>query len=298
MPSYKNGNYWVHIDSNDGSKLRYTRDNYLNAQFPESLDIKITNKCHIGCSMCHEASTPDGLHGNILNNEFLNTLHPYTELAIGGGDPLEHPDLEEFLIRMKEKKIFCNITVHQNTFVEKYDFLKHLVDNNLVKGIGVSVFSVDPYLLNLLTTFPNIVCHVIAGIVDIEVLRDLAYNNIKILILGYKILRRGENCYKLFGDTIAAKIEELKNLLSVIKEEKWFEVVSFDNLALKQLDVKSLLDEDTWNSFYMGSDGEFTGYINVVDNYFAVSSTKLTHWPITDNIEDMFKIMKENKDCE
>ena len=33
---------------------------------------------------CHEKATPDGKHGDILNIPFLNSLEPYTELAIGG----------------------------------------------------------------------------------------------------------------------------------------------------------------------------------------------------------------------
>ena len=49
---------------------------------------------------CHEQSGPHGVHGD-LNNPLLDTLHPYTELAIGGGNPLEHPDLIPFLQKMK-----------------------------------------------------------------------------------------------------------------------------------------------------------------------------------------------------
>ena len=84
--------------------------------------------------------------------------------------------------------------------------------------------------------------------------------------------------------------EELPNLIN------HFQVVSFDNLALEQLDVKTLLG-DKWNNFYMGDDGQFTMYIDAVTGTFGKSSTMpiADRLPITNNINDMFKIVKEMK---
>ena len=45
-------------------------------------------------SNCHEGSSPLGKHGDILSPSWLDKLHPYCELAIGGGNPLSHPDLD------------------------------------------------------------------------------------------------------------------------------------------------------------------------------------------------------------
>lgn len=64
---YKNGNYRVRI-YDDGTKVRETidpNDNKFIAEFPESIDLKITNRCDMGCKMCHENSTIDGAHGDI-----------------------------------------------------------------------------------------------------------------------------------------------------------------------------------------------------------------------------------------
>lgn len=298
MPSYKNGNYFCFIDPSDGTKIRYTQDDYMNPTFPESIDLKVTNKCLMNCPMCHENSGPNGLHGDLLNTKFLDTLHPYTELAIGGGDPLEHPDLEAFLIKMKEKNVYCNITVHQNTFIKQNEYLQELSEKGLIHGIGISIFSVDPWLLDLLKNFPNVVCHLIAGVVEVDLLADLAFNDLKVLFLGYKVFRRGENCYKTFGNAINRRIEVLRDMLPTMKEEDWFEVISFDNLALKQLEVDKLVSSEEWKSFYMGSDGTHTMFCDLVKEEFTVGSTKNTRWPLKDTIEEMFEIVKANKNCD
>ena len=88
------------------------------------MDIKITNCCDMGCPMCHENSTPDGKHADILGPSFLDKLHPYTELAIGGGNPLEHPDLYEFLVKCRERKFIPSMTINQKHFEANYDLVK------------------------------------------------------------------------------------------------------------------------------------------------------------------------------
>jgi len=98
MGSYKNGNYKVSIYS-DGTKIRENDLDNLTPSFPENIDLKITNYCDAGCLYCHEDSTKQGLHGN-LNVGFIETLQPFTELAIGGGNPLDHPDLIYFLEKL------------------------------------------------------------------------------------------------------------------------------------------------------------------------------------------------------
>lgn len=311
MPSYKNGNYWVNIDNHDGTKIRFSKDDYFIPEFPESMDVKITNCCTVGyikqpdgtlkgagCPMCHENSGPNGVHGNIMNAKFIDSLHPYTELAIGGGNPLDHPDLEAFLRKCKDKKVYCNITVHSSTFEKEFDYINRLYKEGLVHGIGVSVFTLNPNLLECIKQIPTTVVHLVVGIIEEDLLADLAHEDLKVLFLGYKNFRRGEQCYKAFGHAIDRRIERTRELLPKMCEEKWFETISFDNLAIKQLNPKSLMTENEWNEFYMGDDSEFTFFIDLVKEEFAGSSTKKTRWPLLDNVEDMFKVIRTNKDCE
>ena len=72
---YKNGNYRVIIMS-DGTKIRAIQDGTIpNPDFPENMDVKITNYCDIGCSFCYENSTINGCHGTILNLPFIKSSY-------------------------------------------------------------------------------------------------------------------------------------------------------------------------------------------------------------------------------
>ena len=193
---YTNGNYTVTIDTRTGTKIRENDLDFFRAEFPESMDIKICDKCDMGCPMCHENSTPDGKCGDILNAKFIETLHPYTELAIGGGNPLEHPDLEAFLVKCKVLMLIPSMTVNQTHFMKNKQYLKTLCDSKLIYGLGISVNKVDNDFLEALKDFPNAVLHVINGLVTIHDLAMLAGKDLKILFLGYKEFRRGKDLFK------------------------------------------------------------------------------------------------------
>lgn len=258
-------------------------------------------------SNCHENSTIDGKHGDILSPSFLDNLHPYTELAIGGGNPLEHPDIDEFLKRCKERKFICNITVNQKHFIENYNKIKNWVDNKLVYGVGVSFYRTSNKLIELMQTIPNSVLHVIAGLIELNDLNFMANNNLKILILGYKQVRRGKDLYNNYSmhNMINYNIDTLRYYIKHIIKDKWFSVVSFDNLAIKQLDIKNILSEDQWNEFYMGDDGQdgeqtsASMFVDMVERKFAKNSCapENERYDLLDNVEDMYNFLK-NKNNE
>ena len=50
-------------------------------------------------------------------------------------------------------------------------------------------------------------------------------------------------------------------------------LIAFDNLALKQLDVKSMLPEKVWDSCFMGEDFTFTMYVDGVKEQYAPTSS-------------------------
>lgn len=294
--TYTNGNYHVMLNTKTGTKIRKNDQDFFEATFPESIDYKICNRCNMGCSMCHENSTPDGKLGDIMNVAFIESLHPYTELAIGGGNPLEHPELELFLKKCKELKLIPSMTVHQNHFIENIDFIRKLRDEELIYGLGVSVNNPTDELVSMLKEFPNIVVHLINGMSDKDVFEKLKDNNLKCLILGYKVFRRGADLYNhqaAARELIDLNKSWLYDTLPTIIEEEWFNTVSFDNLAITQLNVRRLMTSEEWNEFYMGDDGTMTMYIDGVKNEFAISSVSPTRFSLLDNIEDMFTVVKQ-----
>ncbi len=291
---YQNGNYTVTIDTHNGTKIRENDLDFFRADFPESMDIKICNKCDMGCPQCHENSTPDGKCGDIMSESFIDKLHPYTELAIGGGNPLEHPDLKSFLEKCKKLNLIPSMTVNQFHFMKNKTFIKHLVEQKLIYGLGISLAHITDEFVEAVKEFPNAVIHVINGIVHPVQLEKLANKGFKILILGYKEFRRGEVLYQ----HQSAAIEELKKMLydklpQIIKNN-WFEVVSFDNLAIKQLDAQRLMSEEDWDQFYMGDDGSATMYVDMVNREFAKSSTSTERYMLEDDIVTMFEKIRTN----
>ena len=282
---YKNGNYTVKVLS-DGTKIRETLEDEFIPSFAENCDCKITDKCDGGCPFCYEGCTPNGKHGDILNYKFLDTLHPYTELAINGND-MSHPDLIPFLIKLREKKVIANLTVNQIHFERHQSLIRKLVDEKLIYGLGISLKEPTEEFISLVKTYPNAVIHVINGILSASDVEKLSDNNLKMLILGYKQLRRGEDWYDKEHENIVAKQMWLKENLD--KMLSHFEVISFDNLAITQLNVKRLMSEEQWEEFYMGDDGNYTFYIDMVDGTFGKNSLATERYPIMDSIDEMFQ---------
>ena len=248
----------------------------------------------MGCKFCHEGSTVDGKHGDILNAKCIETLHPYQEVALGGGDVTSHPDLIPFLHKLKERKVIANVTINQKHFEEKQELIKYLVDEKLVYGIGVSLVNPTDSFISLIKKYPNAVIHVINGVLTQKDVEKLADNNLKMLILGYKHLRRGNDYFSTNSLFIQMNQDWLtKNLPDIINK---FNTVSFDNLAIEQLDVQRLLSKEEWDEFYMGDDGTMTYYIDMVEQKFAKSSTAPfeKRYDLLDSVDEMFeKIVNE-----
>lgn len=289
---YKNGNFTVTLLS-DGTKIRETEEDEFIPAHVESMDIKICNKCSAGCKFCHEGSTSDGKLGDILNEKFIDTLHPYQEVAIGGGNVLEHPDLIPFLEKLKERKVIANITVNQIHFEQSQELIRRMTDDKLIYGLGVSLVNPTDKFIELVKQHPNAVIHVINGVVTDDQLHALENNNLKMLILGYKHLRRGNDYFAAEHQKIE---ENQKFLYSYLPELiRKFKVASFDNLAIEQLDCKRLMTPEEWSEFYMGDDSEFTYYIDMVERKFAKSSTAPMdrRYDLKDSVDEMFEKIRK-----
>lgn len=291
--AYKNGNYIVEI-FDDGTKIRQTiksSDTAFESKFPENIDLKITNKCDMNCKMCHEKSTINGLEGDILNIPFLNSLKPFTELAIGGGNVLSHPHLIPFLQKLKDKNIIANITINQIHFEKEETLINDLISKKLIYGLGISLNKVTPEFIEKVKKYNNIVIHIINGIVTEEQLTKLYDNDLKLLFLGYKNFGRGIQYLKDNETTIEQNMNYLKENLPKIS--KHFKVLSFDNLALTQLEVHRFLTKTQWEEFFMGNDGTHTMYIDLVEKKYAKNSTSIKRYEITNDIEEMFSEIKK-----
>lgn len=307
LATYKNGNHKV-IIFDDGTKIKETIDpnaDHFTYDFPENFDIKITGYCDAGCKYCHENSTVNGKHGNLRALEpMIKSLHAGTECAVGGGNALAHPDLLWFLEALKNQGVIANITINQRHLFQYKDLICKLVAENLVHGIGVSLTDSsnmeDKEFIKSLGN--NVVIHTIAGILSEK---DLPFiEGMKVLILGYKDLRRGHALLEKQGDEIHKNIEWLKTKLPELRNS--CKVISFDCLGIEQLNPKDLfnMSNDEYYSLFQGADTDVfdnegnitccTMYIDVENMQVARMSTaaldKRYAFTGNENISELLKL--------
>ena len=292
LATYKNGNTITTI-YDDGTKTHFTKDDEFDFAFPECHDISISRCCNNGCEFCYYGCTPTGKHGKLSGWKFFETMRPYTEIAINLQRPVPN-GIISFLNEMYNRKIIVNVTINQNHFMGKNMqlVLDNLVQKNWIKGIGISLTNpTQEDFIEKVKQYPNAVIHVVAGILNPEDLTPLMNQGLKLLILGYKTTGRGTNYYL---DNFQSIIDNVKWLSSALDEViDGFEVVSFDNLALDQLNVKSKVSKEEWDMMYAGEDGTNTFAIDLVDGTFSRNSVSQIKYPIGDKtIDEMFETIK------
>ena len=299
---YKNGNTKVRINTQSGTRFLRTEADEFNLKFPLNMDILISTKCDNECPYCYAGCNRNGQHAKLFHWKFWENIQPYTEVAINLNYPL-HPDLHRFLWFMKSKKVFVNVTINQRDF-ERLDVYQMLMDWNrdgLIHGIGISVYNRltdrDDLFVHSLAPFlrhHSVTLHVIAGLIDYKKLRYLLDGQLPILILGYKAVRNGLTYSQTNENNkqIRENISKLrKNMIYIFGNDQY--LINFDNLAIQQLNLRSIVSEDTWNLFYAGKEGSTTFAMNLVDGTYSLTSMSEETYPIgTKSINEMFGDLK------
>lgn len=294
--SYENGNCTVTLDMCDGTKTR-SCEGTPNPEFPDSIDLKITNWCDAACPYCHEKSTKAGRHADMKSIfNILDGLPRGVEIAIGGGNPWSHPKIAEILLKMKDMGLVANVTMNEFHLNggdnSSENDINCFSQRRLINGLGISVDDKEPFFewsrINQ-GIRDRVVAHVIAGVTSPRYVRLLP-DWVKVLVLGYKDVGRGKN-FKNVVD-VDNRIREWNYWLSAIAQDR---VILFDNLAISQLQIKSRLSEDLWNSRYMGDDGQFTMYVDAVENEYAVSSSSERFPLMGQNAKYWFNKIKESR---
>ncbi|PSU95754.1 radical SAM/SPASM domain-containing protein [Photobacterium kishitanii] len=90
-------------------------DPFWSPHGPELMDISITNWCDKGCSFCYKSSTKLGQH--MALDDYKRVIDQAAEMhtfqvALGGGNPNQHPDFLEILSYTDSKGIVPNFTTN------------------------------------------------------------------------------------------------------------------------------------------------------------------------------------------
>lgn len=82
---------------------------------PSLVDLQVTRRCRMGCPHCYASSQPDGAH--MAFADVARLLEEIAragvcQLAIGGGEPLLHPDIVPILERAHALGLVPNLTTN------------------------------------------------------------------------------------------------------------------------------------------------------------------------------------------
>ena len=272
---YTNGNASVWLDLRDGTRIiEYPDNEPLTLETPLNIDIRVSTQCPYGyntvtqkstCVFCHESAIVNGqeCHYGVLQQVLIDANLPRgTEIALGVNEVTR--DLIQFVKNLWKLGLVVNITMNERYILQYGDTgLKQMLP--YVFGLGISYRSLQGCLSlpDWIAEYPHTVIHVINGIDDFDDVKELGIKYRKLLVLGEKDF--GFNRGKVNLNT-----EQHKQWKSNIMQlTKIFDIVSFDNLGLQQLEIRGKITDEEYKSFYQG---EHSMYINAVEQYFAPSS--------------------------
>ena len=124
-------------------------------KFPEFYDIKITSKCFGNCEWCYMDSKSNDKNTLDILDKIENYFRPMSknerpfQVAIGGGEPTEHPDFISFIKKLREFDIVPNYTTN-GMWVDLTDFTAEMSDLLLATKTycGGVALSCHPHLEN------------------------------------------------------------------------------------------------------------------------------------------------------
>lgn len=283
LTKHQNGNGRVAIFQ-DGTRIIKFRGDVFKPEYPLNVDLRISERCSFGayddgrpgfCDFCHESAKQNGRQGDVDKIlDKLDGLPEGTEIAMGINFPTQ--PIGKLLKTFHKRGMIVNVTINQGHLSANKDAIFSWIGNDLIKGLGVSYrdqIRMDGNLYGYVNDYQNTVWHVIAGIDNIHNVLSLSSKRVKkILILGEKNFGFNAGRVKLTSDLHK---DWRKNVGKLFDH---FQVVSFDNLALEQLEIQKLFSEQQWSVFYQH---EHSLYIDAPNERFQLSSRTLDrseHW--------------------
>lgn len=307
----KNGNYYILYGDMfyRKEKLRLQVDSIpdMIPEFPELVDMKLTDACEHNCPFCYMASTPNGKHAKLDDVcEIVNSFKNKTEFALGGGNVLLHPKFNEIVKFIQNNGHIVNITIRYDDVetIKKNKSLKDAI-KKYVSGIGISVQkskdvdTAEGFISEMLELGKHISLHIIPEMLGIKKSTEIldSMNNIndflkankkqnnvvgtnkcKVLFLGMKSTGRAKNLkHKFLTDSE----------LNVLKEKSRYQFnvdTSFINTYYEWF-KKHYSDSEQF--FLTKHEGEYSMFIDAVNCKAYTSSYK------DDGAIDIFNVNDE-----
>ncbi|MEM4396733.1 MAG: radical SAM protein [Candidatus Woesearchaeota archaeon] len=296
--------YFIFFNKYTGTKVRFSFENNINyekSNTPELVDIKITDYCPFNCKFCYMGSTQKGKHADTkLVKEIFDLLAKLEvfEVAIGGGEPTLHPNIEEIIEYGYSKNIAINLTTYNSKIFKNKKILKMFVERK-ISSIGFSINKVEDVqkMLEMIKIVEDyisknvderffyikdyFVAHIVLGAHDYETFYKMVEkcleNDIRILFLGPKHVGFGKT-YKFYDlgkqmQYIFLKYDNSEyNGISSVKIKLFSIDTKFVQLAHIE-EMKKYFDIRKIDSkLITAEEGKFSMYIDCVDKLMSPSS--------------------------
>jgi hypothetical protein len=289
----KEGDWWVIYNPRTGTRSVISfcdePEPLGRPSSPYMVDVNITDYCAKNCPFCYRGSTPEGKHGGVAGlRELANTLASagVFEVALGGGDPLAHPQLPRILEIFSSAGITPNLSTGAPGLLSENAPLSNAVAR-YCGGLGVSAHqhhtlrkdlarleSLSQEYASRNLRFPRVTVQ--ANIVEtghglLTNITDAGYWGSTLLLLGHKYVGRGA----FFDKARAEKLEAIA-LELVLKQ---YTATGRRNLPALALDTALVA---TWGPaleaagvakyMYSTVEGETSMFIDVVKQTAGPSS--------------------------
>lgn len=275
--------YWTLFDYNSGKKIRLSFHDGKNtlASFPELVDVKITNRCSHDCAFCYQNSSKNGLHcsvDDIIRLKYLLEEMEVFEISLGGGEPLQHPKFDYIINVLTNGNFAVNFTTKEKGWLNNTKLTNNILRK--IKGIAFSINDSDDvrdlgYMLKNYEYDTEITINVIDKLYSkydfLNICKECARNNFRLMILGYKEYGRGKEYDRLYDDY---------HWYDVLKDELYFGSVGVDTLIVQQ-DYNALHELGVDDVLFTKNEGFHSCYIDLIDKYIAPSSFTDEKYPFS-----------------
>ena len=285
----------VYFDRSNGTKLHFfdrpiNFDEYI-ASAPELVDIKVTDWCDLACRFCYQDSTNKGKHAPFQAlKAIIDDLAEagVFEVALGGGEPMSHPQFIDLLEYCDLKGIVPNFTTKNYAALAEQRFSQYA---KWCGSIGVSVATPEDVSKFLevadLITCPTrqISLQVAMGAQTAEQFQEMldmlkgSKSFSGLILLGYKNTGRGQRAKgnlwyedgRVDGQDPISMFRSFQKLFR--SQNAWYPVpsLSMDTEMVRSCE-QHLARNGVRPELYMKNEGRVSCYIDAVSMRIAPSS--------------------------
>lgn len=231
----------------------------VRSEFPELVDLSVGNACTTGCRYCYRGSTPEGGWAKaedvirIANNLFEGGTF---EVALGGGDPMQHPDIDKIVtnISMYDQTRNLYVTTRETAFLKDAKRVEVLSKHVRAWGFSVDTAKGAERAQKLFQqagiSGDRLNFQVVVGVVGEaeirKILSQAKMGNNTVTLLGHKTTGFGHK----------AKIHDVSP--EVLKE--YVGRISIDTVLARKWN--EWLKANAWKGSYETQEGRFSAFID------------------------------------